>query len=106
MALYQLNRSEEGSHERSKEDSTIYLGEGDVSGLSLKNLVYLSLEQIVFHLLVLVRKSQLIFTILGKIAVVVPMPQHVDCIFSCQEDLKSCRILKLPEGSTSRLSWI
>ena len=32
--------------------------------------------------------------------------QHVDCIFSCQEDLKSCRILKLPEGSTSRLSWI
>ena len=47
MALYQLNRSEEGSNERSKEDSTIYcfeiflqdLEEGDVTGLSLKDLL-------------------------------------------------------------------
>ena len=47
MALYQLNRSEEGSNERSKEDGTIYcfeiflqdLEEGDVTGLSLKDLL-------------------------------------------------------------------
>ena len=43
MALYQLNRSEEGSNERSKEDNTTYCFEvflrdlegGDVTGLSL-----------------------------------------------------------------------
>ena len=47
MALYKLNRSEEGSNERSKEDSTVYcfelflqdLEEGDVPGLSLEDLL-------------------------------------------------------------------
>ena len=47
MALYQLNRSEEGSNQRSREDSTIYcfelflqdLEEDDVAGLSLEDLL-------------------------------------------------------------------
>ena len=47
MALYQLNRSKEGSNQRSREDSTIYcfelflqdLEEDDVAGLSLEDLL-------------------------------------------------------------------
>ncbi|XP_028409263.1 G2/M phase-specific E3 ubiquitin-protein ligase-like [Dendronephthya gigantea] len=47
MALYELNRSEEGSNERSKEDTTIYcfkvflqdLEEGDVHRISLEDLL-------------------------------------------------------------------
>ena len=84
-----MRLSEEGSNERSKEDSTIYCFEiflqdlgGDVMDYHLKIFSYLSPEQIVYHHWGLVRKSHLIFTILSKIAVVSPMPQHVDCIFS------------------------
>ena len=82
MALYQLNRSEEGSYERSKEDSTVYLGEGDVNGLSLKDLVFIT-EADCLAPFGFSKKITVDFAILGKLAVLVPMPQHVDCIFSC-----------------------